>query len=613
MNIHINKHPMIKSTKPYTRWWWFSGPIGKEEIDEQLDWLVTMGFGGVEIAWVYPLPETPKDAGPEFLSPQWQEIVSYAIEGCKQRGLGCDLTFGSLWPFGGSFVPESYGSKNFTGLSPKRIRKAWESRYNETPGLVIDHLNKEALGFYSTYLLERGFSKFASQHPMAFFLDSLEIDMEGLATDGFLDQFIQRFGYDLSPYIHDLDQHPQVRFDYRTLIADLLLEEFYVPYTEMCHQTGALSRIQCHGSLTDLLWAFGTADIPETEALLFDPDFTLIPASAAAFHGKPLVTSESFTCLYGWVSVGNDPPYLGKEDPLDVKVQADAQFASGLNQILWHGMPFSTQANPRKFYASVHVGPDGNLSDDLPKLNEYFTKVSQWNRFGKPVTQLGVYLPLEDQWVADRLPVELHKPSNEYHWELQEVKMPKDLLGHRPLWISEKFLELCQVSTQVPGGIQCGEQLIPALYIDAEWLSLNTLNQLLRLARDGAHIILKQVPKEPGFISHDPYQEHLEELISLTKGTPLPAPIIKSSIPLEFWCTKLGEEYHFFFAHPGTQGMRYPLEYQFWKSLTPVDVQVTFFLGNQEYNHQLHFQQASALMVSIQSDPRTITIEQGRI
>src|SRR6185436_18191127 len=38
------------SSKPCTRWWWFA-----TEIKYQLDWMKEMNFGGVEIAWVYPL------------------------------------------------------------------------------------------------------------------------------------------------------------------------------------------------------------------------------------------------------------------------------------------------------------------------------------------------------------------------------------------------------------------------------------------------------------------------------------------------------------------------------------------------------------------------------
>jgi hypothetical protein len=39
--------PYYKTSKPYTRWWWFASIIKKEDIVDQLDWLKKNNFGGV--------------------------------------------------------------------------------------------------------------------------------------------------------------------------------------------------------------------------------------------------------------------------------------------------------------------------------------------------------------------------------------------------------------------------------------------------------------------------------------------------------------------------------------------------------------------------------------
>ena len=54
--------PPDPAARPYTRWWWFSGPIEPAVIESQLDWAKANGFGGVEIAWVYPLQDTARRA-----------------------------------------------------------------------------------------------------------------------------------------------------------------------------------------------------------------------------------------------------------------------------------------------------------------------------------------------------------------------------------------------------------------------------------------------------------------------------------------------------------------------------------------------------------------------
>ena len=118
--------------------WWFSGPIDTGVLRCQLDWLATNGFGGVELAWVYPLQQR---TGPRWLDRAWQRLVVLTKRYCVERGLGCDFTFGTLWPFGGSFVLPEDSSQTFDGLSPQRLEQSWEHGTTE-PGRVINHLSR---------------------------------------------------------------------------------------------------------------------------------------------------------------------------------------------------------------------------------------------------------------------------------------------------------------------------------------------------------------------------------------------------------------------------------------------------------------------------------------
>jgi len=97
-------------SKPYARYWWFASEIKKGDIKYNLDWLKQNGFGGVELAWVYPLNsrhrnlDTTYTPRQQWLSPEWQDVVSYAMLYADSLGLACDLTLGTLWPFGDSYV-----------------------------------------------------------------------------------------------------------------------------------------------------------------------------------------------------------------------------------------------------------------------------------------------------------------------------------------------------------------------------------------------------------------------------------------------------------------------------------------------------------------------------
>ena len=52
------------SSKPYARYWWFASKIKEDDVRFNLDWLKAHGFGGVEVAWVYPLNRFNKTIQP---------------------------------------------------------------------------------------------------------------------------------------------------------------------------------------------------------------------------------------------------------------------------------------------------------------------------------------------------------------------------------------------------------------------------------------------------------------------------------------------------------------------------------------------------------------------
>ncbi|NBK26331.1 MAG: hypothetical protein EOM68_30510, partial [Spirochaetia bacterium] len=371
------------------------------------------------------------------------------------------------------------------------------------------------------YLLDHGFNESAKKHPVSFFCDSWEVEPEGLSYDGLFADFEKRFGYSLN--VQELATNADMLFDYRCIISDRVLSDFYKPYASMCSKAGALSRVQCHGSPTDMLAAYALVDIPESETLLFDPDFALLAASAAAFHDKPIVSSETFSCVYGWVPTPDTPPGLAEELVEDLRCVADAQFAWGVNRVVWHGKPFSTEKDPKRFYASVYLGDDGKLAKDLKSFNGYLEKVSDYMSRGETYSRLAVYFPLEDQWMRGRLPQALRKPSSNFHWELQEVHMDDDLLKYRPLWFSKEWLEELEYEKPL---FKYRTRSFEGFLVDSEWMLLDSLRALASLRRQGAPVIFKRWPKEPGVIKHEEYQIRINEMqqqqqIELTSIRPI--------------------------------------------------------------------------------------------
>lgn len=563
--------------RPWTRWWWLQGPYQTSDIDEQLDWLKQQGFGGVELAWLFPEWDRWADRTsiPAWLGEEWSALVAHTKQACDKRGLGCDFTLGSCWPFGDSHIVPEKASQTFSGPSEQTLHLTWEGAHGRM-GRVLDHLTSSALRDYAQRILNAMQPALAGA-PSGLFCDSLEVNTRMLWHPRLWDEFVRQFGYRLEDYCQHLDMHPDVRYDYRTLIAEVFQREFFETFVAICRENRAVARVQCHGAPVDLLAAYATVDIPESEAILFEPHFSRIAASAAALTGRNVVSCETFTCLYGFPGEPSRDwfTYWKREQIGDLKLLADTVFANGVNQIVWHGTPYNSADGQNEFYASVHVGRDSAFLKDLPDFNHYMETVCSLLRLGEPQSELAAWLPLEDNRMADRVPDAERTPAANYRWELRHVRVPRELEAYQPLWVTYPFLAQSKVCN---GRLQIGSHSLGALWIDCEWIAYNGLNEIVRLAEEGLPVCLKRLPRQPGRAQRSNYSTLLKRLTALPQVvddfTKLPVkPVISGDdLPL-FWSRRISSTPQnleaatqpgalYFLAHPACRKVKYPLRYR---------------------------------------------------
>ncbi len=132
----------------------------------------------------------------------------------------------------------------------------------------------------------------------------------------------------------------------------------------------------------------------------------------------------------------------------DLKLLADAVIASGVNQIVWHGMPYNAAGCHHEFYASVHVGPDCAFVAELPAFNAYLEKVCGLMQSGRTVSELAVYLPNEDMWMRGSMPRELRTPGAVDWWEMRHVVVPDEARPFQPLWVSASMLARAELDAR---------------------------------------------------------------------------------------------------------------------------------------------------------------------
>ncbi len=213
----------------------------------------------------------------------------------------------------------------------------------EATGLEVDKMNRDALKVhfdsYVGNLLNRipAAERTAWKHVVA---DSYEMGPENW-TDGFAEDFQQRYGYDPKPWMPVLtgrvvgsaDQSNRFLWDLRRMVADRVARDYVGGLRDLCNQHGLKMWLENYGhwgfpgeflkyggscdEISGEFWVTGTLGAIELRDA----------ASAAHIYGKPIVWAEAFT---------GGPAFVNT--PRDFKARCDWAFCEGINQYVLHVM-----------------------------------------------------------------------------------------------------------------------------------------------------------------------------------------------------------------------------------------------------------------------------------
>lgn len=403
-------------------------------------------------------------------------------------------------------------------------------------GYVMNHLSKDALMHYLKRF-DEAFANHKVAWPTTFFNDSYEVYGADWSPQ-FLEEFKNRRGYDFLDYLPewagqgDPTTIAKLVCDYRQTIADMLLDNFTIPWTEWAHSHGAKTRNQAHGSPGNLLDLYAAMDIPECESfgctqfdiprLRVDENMrrndavsaTLRYASSAAHvAGKPFTSSESMT----WLT-----EHFRTSLAL-IKPEMDLLFVNGVNRVFYHGTPYTPKDAPWPgwlFYASIQINPNNTIFRDLDALNTYIARVQSFMQAGRPDNEMLLYFPIYDIWEKYNkkkyMTFEIHKLDDKLpHFE--HIVDSIISLGYELDYVSDDQLQHTQwdgtrLQTQ---GNEYKSILVPR----CEVMPVETLEKLLSLAEQGARLMfLGNLPSQvPGLFQADERLASLQQLLSKTK------------------------------------------------------------------------------------------------
>lgn len=435
--FHRGLSQSFSTEKPYAYWWWMGSAVDERGLEAYIDSLHQAGIGGATVIPIYGLNGDTNQV--PYLSERWMQLFKHSVNYGRSKNFFIDLTLGTGWPYGGPRIPEHLRAKRlwykialgsyptlapnetliakYTSLDSANFRLSnKEPLENElglvvyhTPtyqqvkraglggqGYVLDYFSKEAADYY-LQRFDSAFSAHQIEGVRAIYMDSYEVFAANY-SDSLLKVFQQLHGYDPLPDLWMLVvrtlsvEKNQLWAKYRETASHMLRAGFGKAFQQWAHNRGMQFRIQAHGAPINIPDFYAMADIPETEAfgnkpenikyLKIDPDYPAdnfglpdrlcmkLASSAAHLTGKKLVASETGT----WLSDHF------KESFAALKPRVDELFCAGVNHIGLHGFTYQPIGEPfpgRRFYASSHFGPNGQLYPDLQDFSNYVTQVQQ--------------------------------------------------------------------------------------------------------------------------------------------------------------------------------------------------------------------------------------------
>lgn len=385
----------------------------------------------------------------------------------------------------------------------------------EATGFEVDKLNRTYVESYAKNyvdMVSNALGPYFGKSFRYFVMDSWEANMENW-TDDLMEQFRNRRGYDLRPFLPVLtgrvvgsaEVSDRFLWDFRRTLADLLAENHYGAATGYFHTRGVGLAAEAMGAglptTGDGLLNKGRVDIPMGEFWTPLPGQKDSPdhpadvreaASAAHIYGKPIAATESFTTMFyvpGWA-----------QSPFYLKPLADQNFARGVNRIVFHTsvhQPFVDQAHKpglTLWMFGQHYTRNNTWAEQSVAWNTYLARCSYLLQQGLYVGDIA-YLYGEGAPATVPFWKELKPaPPDGYSYDYLNA----DVLLNR-LSVRDGRLTL-------PDGMSYRALVLPE---DVERLSVPVARKIRELVAAGATLVAPRPVRPPGLTGYPSADEEL--------------------------------------------------------------------------------------------------------
>lgn len=410
--------------------WYVFGPAWEPaECERQLSNMAAQHIGGVLLFPTYPIAVDDPSHGIRnlpYLSPEFLSVLRSVTTSARRLGMTVDIVLGTGWPYGGPSVTlqdsaHMISMRNQANLqrgeqivssvegavfvsAPTRMQVKRAALGAE--GLVVDHYSREALDRYLAAVGDKLLGAVPPGAIRSIFCDSFEVYRANW-TEKLPQEFSKRRGYNLLSHLPALfddssSDSKYVRRDFWQTLSELATEEFVRTLQDWAHQHGVTTQVEAYGTPPVSMAAYRHVDIPVGEHYEWKEFSTSRWASSGAhLAGKAVVLAEAWT----WTGI----PDRFSDTLEDLKLCSDLHFLCGINAL--YGVTYAY--SPTKLGSPGWVpyfGPAVNHTSPywpyFSHLADYVNRASYILQQGKPVAEVGLYLPTEDV-MADAPPDQL--------------------------------------------------------------------------------------------------------------------------------------------------------------------------------------------------------------
>lgn len=465
----------------------------------------------------------------DYPGPEFKRKLRVAVEAAKKCGLKIVLQAGYM-PSAYPGLPKAYALHKIVPMSEEQLhgdehvltRDGVTAYTDQIAVSTINMLDEESMDFYIKTSYEDMWVDFADEFGktiISVWLDEPRVDNKYLTwTPKLGEMFVKRYGYSIEENIpslyYDIGDYKKIRYDYYTLLRDMLKNCYYMKVRTWCHSKGLTFSGHLMGEerLTmqiaqaiAVMPFYQYLDIPGIDLLRSNHDWYDKPQLAWSKYFQDFVERSMHIAAVQCVSAAEQ---VGKEHVLcemygvtspnfvfrDQMHLFDFFAANGINHQCIHGLFYSVRGFRKRLYPQT-FNVYQPFWENFRNVKDYVARVSSFISCGNCSKDVLVLHPLETAYGLFRGLADLEDESSRTaieDYDKRYYMLIRQLYSSQIPFHFGDMSMIEQMGSVEENRFVVGKMAYSTVVVaDLEVLTAKTLRLLSEFARNGGKIFIK--------------------------------------------------------------------------------------------------------------------------